>query len=386
MYRRWFHSRSILAVLFLLLPCMPSVAGAQHEGASEAAVAQRETITVTDALGRSVTVPENPAHVVCSGAGCLRLITYLGAQDRVVAVDDMEVRRPAFEARPYALANPQFKELPVFGEFRGHDNPELIVALEPQPQVIFKTYPAMGTDPVELQSQTGIPVVVLEYGDLFGYREQLDAAIRTMARVLDVEDRGEAVIGFFDSRIRDLESRTASIPESERPTCFVGGIAYKGPHGLQSTEPTYPPFMFVHANNVAYDPNKPLAQLQHADVAKEQLIAWDPHVLFVDVSTIQVQSDAGAFYELTHDSVYQSLEAVRAGRVYCVLPYNWYTKNYGSIIANAYFIGSVLYPEQFQDVVPAEEADAIYTFLVGRPVFREMNESFNGLAFTRFRG
>jgi len=301
----------------------------------------------------------------------------------VVAVDDMEARRPAFDARPYALANPQFRDLPIFGEFRGHDNPELIVALEPQPEVIFKTYPTMGTDPVKLQAQTGVPVVTLEYGDLFGYRDRLNATIRTMAKVLGLEQRGEALVEFFDSRIRDLESRTASIPKDQQPTCFVGGIAYKGPHGLQSTEPTYPPFMFVHANNVAYDPDKPLAQLQHADVAKEQLVAWDPDVLFVDVSTLQMESEASAFYELQHDSVYQSLRAVKEGRVYCVLPYNWYTQNFGSIVANAYFIGSVLYPERFEDVEPAEIADEIYTFLVGQPVFSRLNESFRDLAFTR---
>ena len=77
------------------------------------------------------------------------------------------------------------------------------------------------------------------------------------------------------------------------------------------------------------------------------------------------------------------LSAVRQGRVYGLLPYNWYTKNYGSILANAYFIGTVLYPERFADVDPAAKADDIYTFLVGKPVFGQMNQSFAGLAYTR---
>jgi iron complex transport system substrate-binding protein len=72
---------------------------------------------------------------------------------------------------------------------------------------------------------------------------------------------------------------------------------------------------------------------------------------------------------------------VRKGKVYGVLPYNWYTKNYGSILADAYFIGKVLYPERFADVEPEAKADDIYEFLVGKAVFDEMNALFKGLAF-----
>jgi iron complex transport system substrate-binding protein len=67
--------------------------------------------------------------------------------------------------------------------------------------------------------------------------------------------------------------------------------------------------------------------------------------------------------------------------VYGLLPYKWYTKNFGSSLANAYFVGKVLYPEQFEDVNPSAKADDIYRFLVGKPVFGEMNAQFGRLAF-----
>jgi len=377
-------------MMALALAGAAAFAGGSAEGAgSQAARGAGDagsgsgTVTVTDALGRDLAVPGKPEHVICSGAGCLRLLTYLRAQDRVVAVDDMEGRRPKFDARPYALANPRFKELPVFGQFRGHDTPELIVALDPQPRVIFKTFSSMGTDPVELENKTGIPVVTLSYGDLFGYRGDFYASLRTMARVMGREERAEEVIAFFEETIADLDERTANVPDEDRKTCFVGGIAYRGPHGFQSTEPTYPPFMFVNADNVAYDPDKGIEDLQHADVAKEKIVAWDPDVLFVDVSTLQSDPRSGALYELENDPAYTGLSAVIAGEVYGVLPYNWYTKNYGSILADAYFVGKVLYPERFADVDPADKADEIYRFLVGEAVFDRLNEAFQGLAFER---
>ncbi len=174
--------------------------------------------TVVDGLGRTIHVPAKVDRAICSGPGCLRLLTYLQGQDFVVAVDDIEVRREQFDARPYAMANPQFKELPVFGEFRGFDNPEQILSLKIQPQVIFKTYPTMGYDPVELQAKTGIPVIALTYGDLAGKKEQFYSALRTMGEVVGREDRAGEVISFFETTIDELADLTRDLPENDRPS------------------------------------------------------------------------------------------------------------------------------------------------------------------------
>ncbi|MEA3507432.1 MAG: iron ABC transporter substrate-binding protein [Synergistota bacterium] len=350
--------------------------------AVSASSVQAADITVTDAWGRTVTVPEHPQRVICSGPGCLRYLVYLQAQDRVAAVDDMEKSRETFKARPYYLAHPELRDYPLFGEFRGHDNPELIVALDPAPQVIFKTYGNMGHDPEELQAKTGIPVVVLNYGDLAGNRKDMIASLELMAEILGKEERAAGVLAFIDKTIADLQKRTDDIPICQRPTCFVGGIAHKGPHGFSSTEPSYPPFAFVNALNVAADPESETGGLSYAEVAREQIVAWDPDFLFVDLSTIQGGEKAGAIHQLKTEPCYQALKAVGDGRVYGVLPYNWYTQNYGSILADAYFVGKTVYPERFKDVDPAVKADEIYAFLVGEPVFEAMNESFENLAFS----
>ena len=341
-----------------------------------------ETVTVIDAMGREVIVPRNPQHVICSGPGCLRLLCYLQAQDRAVAVDDMEGRRQRFDARPYAMASPELAELPVFGEFRGHDNPELIVALDPAPQVIFKTYANMGMDPLELERKTGIPVVVLDYGNLTGSRRPaLFHSLRTMGAVLERSGRAEEVIAFLEEAMADLEARTAEVPDSGKVSCYVGGIAYRGPHGLQSTEPSYPPLALVGARNLASEAGG--EGQEHADVAKEQIVAWDPEVLFVDASTLQSDPQASALWQLRNDPAYAGLTAVEEGEVYGLLPYNWYTKNFGSVLADAYYVGKVLYPDHFSDIEPAAMADSIYTFLVGEPVFEELSAAFEGCVFRR---
>lgn len=372
------------AALTVVLTLISAGCGSNYrEGEAVLSDLSDSLVTVIDGLGREISVPYNPEYVICSGPGCLRLLVYMQAQGRVVAVDDIEGRRPDFDARPYALANKWFRELPVFGEFRGHDNPELILALDPQPEVIFKTYPLMGMDPLELEEKTGIPVVVLEYGVLDSQPDELYRSLRTIGAVMDRNERAEEVIEFLEGTMADLEARTADIPMVDRRSCYVGGIAYRGPHGFQSTEPAYPPFILVSGGNVAF-PSEPGAEpAEHADMAKEQILAWDPEVIFVDASTLETDLQASAVYQLRTDPVYSSLSAVQSGEVYCVLPYNWYTGNFGSILADSYFIGKTLYPDRFTDVDPVARADEIYEFLVGDTVFQELDAAFSSMIFRR---
>jgi len=348
----------------------------------EGSAAARE---VADAQGRKVLIPDAVTKVLCSGSGCLRLLTYLQAQDMAVAVDDIEGRRRQFDARPYALANPRFKKLPIFGEFRGKDNPELILTLKEQPDVILKVVStsqgAAGLEPEKLQEKTGLPVVVLSYGNLAEQRETLFATLRLMADVVGKQQRAEEVIAYFQRSIDDLQQRIEGIPEEKKPSVYLGGVAYAGPHGFQSTEPTYPPFRFTRARNLADGANASVKEQNNTDIAKEKIVEWNPDILFLDLATLQLGDAAGGLYELKTDPAYRTLTAVQNGKVYGLLPYNWYNQNFECILANAYFIGKLLYPERFADIDPAAKADEIFTFMVGKPVFQEMNGQFGNLAY-----
>lgn len=366
------RSRSFIvtAALLAALSSLPALAG---------------EITVTDTLGRSVVVPESPERIIASGSGCLRLVVYLQAQDRVVAVDSAERRTPELgvlvSSRPYSIANPQFGDLPIFGEFRGMDSPELIAGLSPQPQVILKVSPLAGPHPDVLTEKTGIPVVGLELGNLTDRKEEFYSTLRLMGRILDRGERAEEVVAFFERHLAELTRRTEDIPEDERPTCYIGGVASRGAHGFTSTEPNYPPFVYTGAKNVAATPDRKGSQV--VQIAKEKLLEWDPEVLFVDLSTLTAGEGANSLHQLRDDPAMAALTAVREGRVFGVLPYNSYSLNFGSVVADAYFVGKTLYPERFEDVDPAAMADEIYTFLVGKPVFQTMNDYFSGRALAR---
>ncbi len=341
----------------------------------------RDAGEIYDAAGKTVKISGRVDRVICSGSGCLRLLTYLRAHDRIVAVDSIEQRGSPLDARPYAIANPQFKAFPVFGEFRGWDNPELIAGLRPLPQIIFKIAGGRGQDPAGLQAKINIPVVVLEYGNLTHGRKRLDRTLRIMGTVMGASERAEKVIAYFDALEKDLTERTRGVDRGKRPACYVAGLGHSGPHGLQSTDPSFAPFVFTNARNVV---SKSLGNaLSHAIIAKEQILAWDPEFIFVDVSTLRLKAGGNALDQLRNDPVYQSLSAVRKERVYGLFPSNSYNQNFGAVFANAYYVGKVLTPERFADVDPLAKAEKISIYLNGGPAFVILNKEFDGLAFKR---
>lgn len=318
------------------------------------------TVTIEDSLGRSVTVPEEVERIVGVEAGALRLITYLEATNLVVGVENFEKRD---EKRPYRLAHPELAELPSVGPIHGGD-PELLVSV--RPDVIFWTYTTRGKAN-DLQAKTGIPVIGLNYGGPRSMkRDDFYSTLRLMGRVLDREERAEKVIQFLNDEIEMLHSKVDSEEESG-PSAFVGGIGYRGAHGIVSTEPAYPPFNFLGVNNVAGE-----LGLEHAMINEEKLLQWDPDYLFVDEAGLSlVKRDL-------KEPKFKGLSAVRSGRVFGLLPYNYYTTNFGTVLADTYYIGKLIYPEAFKGVEPEKEADRIYEFLVGEPVYSEMEGIFGG--------
>lgn len=373
----------VIAAIITAAICVSGCTSNPSATDQKTALGNGSTVTITDGYGRSVTIPENPDRIICSGSGCLRYVVYLGQQDKVVGVDSIEKENQTNEARSYAIANPQLASLPLIGEFRGKDDPEKIVAIDPQ--VIFKTgsatdQPASVIAAADtLQNKTGITVIAIPYGSLKNADEkaQMENSLRLMGSILGNETRADELIRYINATSQDLESRTGNITGSAQKTVYIGGVSSSGAHGIISTEPAYPPFLWVHANNIAAG-----SGTAHADISKEVLVEADPEYLFVDAGTSQI-ANGSAIDELKTNPAFSSLSSVKNGKVYGVLPYNFYTTNYDSVLADAYFVGKTLYPDRFSDINPETKADEIYTEFVGKPVFAVIKANNGNIGFEK---
>lgn len=328
----------------------------------EAVLAQPRAIT--DLAGRQVTIPTEPRRIVCLAPGSLRLIVYLQASDRVVGVEDLEKKNP--HGRPYWLAHPELSNLPTVGPGGpGSINrePDLEAILGVNPDVLFVTnMDASLADRV--QARLGAPVVVLNYGRFASFDPVVYDSIRLAGRILGREERSEAVVDFIEAARRDLQARSVGLTESQRAPAYVGGIGFRGEHGLESTDADYIPFAWVGVDNLA----RMWGKAGHQFVDREQVLALDPAVIFVDGGGLgRLREDAAR-----RPKFYRSLTAFREGRVYLLHPFNWYVTNIGAALADAYAIGKRLYPTLYTDLNPAAKADEIYAFLLGKPVHAQM--------------
>lgn len=318
------------------------------------------TRTVKDMAGRTVRIPTRVQKIAAIESGALRLAVYLGATEMVVGVEEIE---KTSLTRPYILAHPQLAKLPSLGPFHGGDA-ELITAS--QPDVIFWTYTTKGKADA-LQQKTGIPVIALDYGDLDLYKDRFYKSLKLMGEIIHREQRATAIIDYLEKSIMDLQKRTQN-NRFKKPV-YIGGVSFKGAHGITSTEPRYPPFRFINAPNIASE-----IALEHAFIDKEQLIAWDPAVIFIDAGGAGLVTN-----DLKPGSVLaQNLRAVKTGQVYQVFPYNNYTTNYETVLVNTYYIGKLLYPEEFSDINPEAKAEEIYRFFLGQSVLEKMQKLYGG--------
>jgi iron complex transport system substrate-binding protein len=327
-------------------------------------------ITVRDLAGRMVTIEKTPERIVCVAPGSLRLIAYLQALDRVVGVEEIEKRFP--KARPYWMANPQLAKLPIIGPggvSSINRRPDLESILSVSPDLIFISY--MQPDKAdELSRQLSIPVVVLSYGDFGSFDERLYVSLEVAGKILRKDDRARAVVDYIRTSARDLASRVSGIPEADKPRTYIGGIGWKGGHGLESTDAGYQPFAWVKANNVAAVPGKQ----SHYFIDREKLLALNPEVIFLDGGgSVIIREDY-----TKHPRFYDQLDAFKRGNVFSLYPFNWYMTNIGTVIADAYAVGKILYPQRFEDVAIPEQSDAIYDFLLGKPLYGALR-SANGV-------
>jgi iron complex transport system substrate-binding protein len=333
-------------------------------------------MTLTDLAGRSVGLKGPAARVCAIGPGALRLVSYAGAADKVVGIENMEKRWGG--GRPYVLARPELLELPVIGQGGPGGMPDPEALLTVNPDVIFAAYLADGANADELQSKTGIPVLVLSYGPLGTFDEELLDSIALVGRATGNEGRARQVIDFIKERRKDLNLRTRAMGRDRDPTVYAGGLGMRGTHGIESTQANFTPFGAINARNVVDETGRNGSFM----IDKEQLVEWDPDIIFIDEAGWPMVRDDYA----ANRGLYASLKAVKEGKVYGYLPYNYYATNVDTAIADAYFMGTVIYPEVFQDVDPVAEAGEIYRFLLGKNVYERMAKDFGGFKQLKLEG
>ncbi len=310
--------------------------------------------------GRTVMVPDTIQSVVALRSGALRLLSYMGVTEKVDYIEANEQKRNV----PYLFANPPLREKQIIGAGNNYDT-ELLAASGAN--LVVVTY-MNAAEADKLQSSIGKPVFVLEYGDMKAKQDHLFESLNLLGELFHRGNRADSLVGYIRNTLNDFKQRTAN---NTNIRAYIGGVAYRGPHGIASTEPGYPSFGFLSLNNVAEAlgevVSSPLSNQDNAFIDVEQLLIWNPDYIFLDAAGENIWNQ-----EIEKQLIKESLAAFGTGKVYAVLPYNWYTTNFENILCNTWFIGKTIYPKAFQDIDIEVKCREIYDFFLGKDVYDEM--------------
>jgi iron complex transport system substrate-binding protein len=341
-----------------------------------------EDIRITDVLGREVVIPENIDRILAIGSS-LREIVSFGVAEKIVGIEYREKAKtdekgaPQGADLPYMLAFPELYDLPVVNVGAGGSgfNHEIIIKLNPD--IIF-----MGANNAQhvndLEAKTGIPVIAL-YTDPIGTPEQdklFYNSLQVLGKVLGKEEQAEELFRIMEDYSQDLQERTRSISVEGKLTAYIGGRAFFGSHGITGTDPQWPPFNWLNIINPAHHLSDASSGV---NIDREVLIGWNPEVIFLSPVSMPI------IEEELRTSPLKELKAVQDKNVHIILPYCWYAYNKENAIADAYYVGKVLYPDVFQDIDIDEKSIEIFSKFYGdraEQVYYKLKDRFN--AFKEF--
>lgn len=336
--------------------------------------------TVTDLLGREVTVPEKINRVVCIGAGSLRLYTYVGDLSKLVGVEDIDGDGKDFNGvlsiRPYKMVNKDlFKSLPSCGKGGPQGSPEAEKILSLNPDIVFSLYTSDKAAMDDLQQKIGKPVVVLSYGKTEAFDANVKKSIALLGDILNRKERANELLSFISDTETYLSSIGEGIDKDKKATVYLGCQSNYGTHGIESSSANYSIFDVSKIRNVL-DENGYKGYQKSLDL--EKLVKMNPQRIILD---------AGGLYILKTQlkekpEIFNNLSAFQNGEIYLQMPYNAYYTNLETAYADAYFDAWV----QYHDIVApeklnfdyVEKAREIYTLFLGKDCYDDVAKIMHG--------
>jgi iron complex transport system substrate-binding protein len=178
--------------------------------------------TVTDSAGRHVDIPDQISRVFAAGPPASTLLYVVAPQTMIGWV-----RAPREAEKPFLL--PAVGSLPELGRLTGRGdtlNLERLMAAKPDLIVDFgtinDTYRSLAD---RVQAQTGIPYLLID-----GRFDNTPAALRFLADVLGVTERGEALARAAEETLASVDHVLSLVPAANRPRVYLA----RGPEGLES--------------------------------------------------------------------------------------------------------------------------------------------------------
>lgn len=343
---------------------------AEESASREEETSEKETageFEVTDMKGRTVTIPSDAERFVCIGPGCLRLYCYVADENELAGVEEVEVSW-GDDGRTYRMAMENIEQYDIIGPGGPGNAPDAERLFAADADVIFSCYSMESAEIDELQNKIMTPIVALNYGNASLFAEEVNQSLTLIGKITGNEKRAEEVIQYFEDAKEDLKARSANV--EVRPSIYLGCQSHRGSHGIESTTGDYPLFDVLGAENVVAN----AGIHEYIMLDKEKILEMDPDIMIIDAGGLELLKEDYA----ANPDFYQSLSAVKNEKLYLQMPFNYYSTNIDIALADAYYIGTVLYPEQFADIDPEEKFNEITKEMLGIEAYDRIGKAYYG--------
>ena len=344
-------------------------------GGIQSAFAEAEETTVTDMIGREVTVtPGSYKRVVCIGAGALRMYSYIGDVNLLCGVEDIDntslTERPKMfdaVARPYVLAyGDVFSTLPscgVGGPMAQTAEAEKILACDPD--IVISEFEDVEKEDA-LQEQLGVPVITLKAGAQGVFDDAFYGSMELLGKIFDREEKAAQLVEFVQREAADITARTADIAEEDKPSVYICGLGNWGTTNHLMTAEKYVSFQVANVKNVLADTGA--KGIQPIEEEKFVELGDSMDIMFFDAAAVK---NIKPLYQ-EDPTLFDTCKAWQNGEVYLEMAYNAYYTNFEIALLNTWFIAKTVYPEQFEDINLTDKANEITKMFLGQELAEEI--------------
>jgi iron complex transport system substrate-binding protein len=341
----------IASLLFLIVFFVSS---AFTTSASVAPAAASAGITITDALGRTVTLEKTPTRIVLAGRALFMvadaIYVFPEAGRNIVALGSTVQGAGNF----IPMIDPTFKDKTVLENNAG---PEQIAAAKPDCVILKSSTKSTLGDPLET---IGIPVVYVD----FETPEQYDRDMKTLGQIFQNPERADKVMAFFKGKVDGVTKALSDLKDEQKPKTLI--VYYSEKDGAVSFN--VPPMSWMQTTLVKMGGGIPVWEDANPSkgwtkVSLEQVAAWNPDVIFVVAYATPV---GDVVTKLKADSQWRSLKAVKDNKLFAFATdvYSWDQPDTRWTLG-LQWVAAKLHPDLFKDWDITKAAKEFYKEIYG---------------------
>jgi len=276
----------------------------------------------------------------------------LNAADKIVGIPDFMAGDKIKDYDVISLSHPEIADLQVVGSpYYGTPNLEIIASLKPD--LIIATY----SDADSVQKATGVPTVSYPSTDDIALALKGFKWLKMMGYILGQEKRADELSNYLDGEMNEVSSVTSKI--SEMPNVY---LAFWGE--LTNTPAFYGPVGIAGGRLVADEGSTGPYSKNMWQVSKEQVIKWNPDVIFVQSLAKSSNSTNISPEDILSDPDLKSIKAVQDGAVHYTMSFNFgWDPAIG--VVQCFYMGKLLHPEEFSDMDVEKKGNEILKEVYG---------------------